>query len=105
MFSQISIFLLKLYKKYISRFTHRVCLFNPTCSEYAQQEIVSQGVWAARTKIIERLRECNGDYSLSLNSKGEIELASHSGIIYSEQEVSTELKEKMNFIRDFTQRS
>ena len=35
--AKICIFLIKLYRKYISRYTRPTCRFSPTCSSYAME--------------------------------------------------------------------
>jgi uncharacterized protein len=53
------LFLIKLYKRYISPLLPKSCRFYPTCSEYAYQAISKYGVLKGSIKAIYRILRCN----------------------------------------------
>ncbi len=57
--NNIAVFILKLYKKYISPLLPNSCRFMPTCSEYAMEAISKYGVLKGSTKAIYRILRCN----------------------------------------------
>lgn len=59
---KICIFIINLYKKYISPIFHKLgfdCKFYPTCSEYAKQAIEKYGVIKGCYLGIKRILKCN----------------------------------------------
>lgn len=56
---KILIFLIKIYKKYISPLLPKSCRFHPTCSEYAIESIYRYGVLKGSIKSIYRILRCN----------------------------------------------
>lgn len=59
---KIIIFLIHLYKKYISGIFHHLgfdCKFYPTCSEYTKQAIEKYGVIKGMLLGIKRILKCN----------------------------------------------
>ncbi len=59
------IFILKLYKKYLSKGLNSGCIFTPTCSVYAMEALEKYSFFKAFTLIITRILRCN-----SLNPGG-----------------------------------
>ncbi len=59
---KVIIFLIKLYKKYISNIFHFLgidCKFYPTCSEYTMQAIQKYGIIKGIYLGIKRILKCN----------------------------------------------
>ena len=59
---KIFIFLINLYKKYVSSIFHYLgfdCKFYPTCSEYTRQAIEKYGVIKGTFLGIKRILKCN----------------------------------------------
>jgi len=56
---KILIFLIKIYKKYISPLLPNSCRFYPTCSEYAIEALSKYGVLKGSIKAIYRILRCN----------------------------------------------
>ncbi len=59
---KIFIFIINLYKKYISPIFHKLgfdCKFYPTCSEYTKQAIEKYGVIKGCYLGIKRILKCN----------------------------------------------
>ena len=56
---KILIFLIKVYKKYISPLLPKSCRFYPTCSEYAIEAVYKYGVLKGSIRIIYRILRCN----------------------------------------------
>jgi putative membrane protein insertion efficiency factor len=59
------IFLLKLYRKFLSPILKSNCIFTPTCSQYAIEAYQKHNIFKASLLIIWRLLRCN-----SLNKGG-----------------------------------
>lgn len=53
------IFLIKLYRKYISPLKPACCRFYPTCSQYAIEAIEKYGVLKGGFMAIKRILRCN----------------------------------------------
>ena len=56
---RISIFLIELYQKKISKYTKRNCRFYPTCSEYSKQAILKYGFLKGTFLSIKRISKCH----------------------------------------------
>ncbi|MBE3115071.1 MAG: membrane protein insertion efficiency factor YidD [Candidatus Hydromicrobium sp.] len=56
---KILIFLIKIYKNYISPVLPKSCRFYPTCSEYAIGAIFKYGVLKGSIKSMYRILRCN----------------------------------------------
>lgn len=56
---RISIFLIELYQKKISKYTKRNCRFYPTCSEYSKQAILKYGFLKGSFLSIKRISKCH----------------------------------------------
>ena len=56
---KISVFLINLYKKYISPLIGNHCRFTPTCSEYMKQAILKYGFFKGFLKGCFRILRCN----------------------------------------------
>ena len=65
MLNRFFIFLIKLYKKYLSEGLNSGCIFTPTCSMYAVEALEKYGLLKAFALIIYRILRCN-----SLNKGG-----------------------------------
>lgn len=63
--NRFCIFLLKLYKKYLSKGLNSGCIFTPTCSVYAMEALGKYNFFKAFYLIITRILRCN-----SLNPGG-----------------------------------
>ena len=57
--SKIMIILINFYKKYISTFTIKKCIFYPTCSEYSKQAFEKYGFIKGVFLTIKRIIRCN----------------------------------------------
>ncbi len=55
----VFIFIIKLYKKFISPMFAPSCRFYPTCSTYAVQSLTKYGVFKGGVKAIWRILRCN----------------------------------------------
>lgn len=56
---RITIFLIELYQKKISKYTKRNCRFYPTCSEYSKQAILKYGFLKGSFLSIKRISKCH----------------------------------------------
>lgn len=59
---EVIIFLIKLYKKYVSNIFHLLgidCKFYPTCSEYTRQAVEKYGTIKGIYLGIKRILKCN----------------------------------------------
>jgi len=56
---KILIFLINIYKSYISPLLPKSCRFYPTCSEYAVEAVSKYGVLKGSIKSIYRILRCN----------------------------------------------
>ena len=65
MINRFFIFLIKLYKKYLSKGLNSGCIFTPTCSVYAVEALEKYGFFKAFALILFRILRCN-----SLNKGG-----------------------------------
>ncbi|MBE5765113.1 MAG: membrane protein insertion efficiency factor YidD [Clostridiales bacterium] len=65
MLNRFFIFLIKLYKKYLSKGLNSGCIFTPTCSVYAVEALQKYSFFKAFALIIYRILRCN-----SLNKGG-----------------------------------
>jgi putative membrane protein insertion efficiency factor len=65
MLNRFFIFLIKLYKKYLSKGLNSGCIFTPTCSVYAVEALQKYSFFKAVILIIYRILRCN-----SLNKGG-----------------------------------
>ena len=55
----IAIFLVKIYRKYISGLKPPCCRFSPTCSEYAIEAFRKRGFFAGLILTVWRILRCN----------------------------------------------
>ncbi len=51
--------IIRIYQRYISRWTPSVCRFTPSCSEYAAQAIAKHGAWRGSGMAVMRLCRCH----------------------------------------------
>lgn len=65
MINRFCIFLIKLYKKYLSKGLNSGCIFTPTCSIYAIEALQKYSFIKAFALILSRILRCN-----SLNPGG-----------------------------------
>ena len=56
---RISIYLIEVYQKRISKYTKRNCRFYPTCSEYSKQAILKYGFLKGVLLSIKRISKCH----------------------------------------------
>jgi uncharacterized protein len=56
---KVIIFLIKLYKRFISPLLPNSCRFYPTCSQYAIDSIKKYGVFKGGVKAAYRIIRCN----------------------------------------------
>jgi len=59
MIKKVSIYILKVYKSFISPLLPKSCRFYPTCSEYAMDAINKYGVLKGSIKSMYRILRCN----------------------------------------------
>lgn len=50
---------IRIYQRYISRWTPAACRFTPTCSEYAAQALAKYGVWKGSALALRRICRCH----------------------------------------------
>ena len=50
---------IRMYQRYLSRWTPAVCRFQPTCSEYAAQAIAKYGALRGTALAVARLCRCH----------------------------------------------
>ena len=60
--AKICIFLINLYRKYISRYTKTRCRFSPTCSSYAVESYQKFGFFLGTYLTVKRLLKCHPFY-------------------------------------------
>lgn len=53
------VFLIRLYQRFISPLTPRVCRFYPTCSEYAVQSLYKHGPVKGSFRALMRIAKCH----------------------------------------------
>ncbi len=56
--TRILVWLLALYKRWLSPWLPRACRFSPTCSEYARLALLKYGVWRGGARALGRLLRC-----------------------------------------------
>ncbi|MBQ2898043.1 MAG: membrane protein insertion efficiency factor YidD [Clostridia bacterium] len=56
---RICVFLIKLYRKFISPHKPSCCRFRPTCSEYALSAYVKYGFFKATYLVVKRILKCH----------------------------------------------
>lgn len=59
MFKKITLFLIIIYRRFISPLKAPTCRFYPTCSDYAFQAIDKYGLGKGLTMLIRRLCRCH----------------------------------------------
>ena len=59
MLNRFFIFLIKLYKKYLSKGLNSGCIFTPTCSVYAVEALQKYSFFKAFALIMYRILRCN----------------------------------------------
>lgn len=57
--NKIAIFLIKMYQKFISKYTKRTCRFHPTCSQYAIQSFKKYNFFKAFYLTTKRILKCH----------------------------------------------
>ena len=57
-FKSVLIFIIKLYQRFASDNARKLCLFIPTCSEYAILAVEKYGAFAGTIKAVRRLLKC-----------------------------------------------
>ena len=60
--AKICIFLINLYRKYISRYTKPRCRFSPTCSSYAVESYQQLAFFLGSYLNVKRLLKCHPFY-------------------------------------------
>ena len=55
----VLIAVIRMYQRYISRWTPSTCRFNPTCSEYAAQAVQRYGAIRGTGLALARLSRCH----------------------------------------------
>ncbi len=55
----IAVFLIRLYRKFISPLKSPCCRFTPTCSEYALEAFQKRGFFVGFTLTVWRILRCN----------------------------------------------
>ena len=92
----VMIWLIRLYKKYISPLKPPCCRFTPTCSAYAIEAFQKRGFFAGFILMTWRLLRCNpfgrGGYD-PVPEKG---FRAYSGCRENHSEIDTSEKEKEN---------
>ena len=56
---QVLIAVIRMYQRYVSRWTPSSCRFNPTCSEYAVQAVERYGALRGTGLALARLSRCH----------------------------------------------
>ena len=86
--SVLAIAALRVYRVLLSRVSGRICMFRPSCSEFALNTLVDVGWTRGRSLIATRLRQCDGNYVL-LTIDGRVTLQSSDGCVHEEESIST----------------
>lgn len=86
--ARIAIGLLWIYKRCISRFTGRTCLFHPSCSMRSLTLFRQRGFVEGLSGTRAQLFDCYPEYSLSFGDGGRIRLVTRSGRTFSEEEIA-----------------
>ena len=60
--ARFCIFLINLYRRYISRYTRPTCRFSPTCSTYALESYKRFGFFLGTYLTVKRLLKCHPFY-------------------------------------------
>ena len=60
--ARLCIFLINLYRRYISRYTKPTCRFSPTCSSYALESYKRFGFFLGTYLTVKRLLKCHPFY-------------------------------------------
>jgi hypothetical protein len=50
---------IRIYQRYVSRWTPASCRFTPTCSEYAAQALEKYGPWKGLALALRRICRCH----------------------------------------------
>lgn len=56
---QAALWLIGIYRKYISPMRPPCCRFRPTCSAYAEEAITKYGIWKGGWLALKRLSKCH----------------------------------------------
>ena len=56
---QAALWLIGIYRKYISPMRPPRCRFRPTCSAYAEEAITKYGIWKGGWLALKRLSKCH----------------------------------------------
>jgi len=59
MLKKILLFLINIYRKYISPYTPDTCIYSPTCSSYMFQAVDKYGPFKGTFKGIKRILRCH----------------------------------------------
>ena len=56
--TRAAVWLLELYKRWVSPLLPPSCRFTPTCSEYARLALIRHGFWHGSSRALLRLLRC-----------------------------------------------
>ncbi|MAB14170.1 membrane protein insertion efficiency factor YidD [Parvibaculum sp.] len=86
---------IKLYRLSLSPLVGGDCLFNPTCSVFAEKALQEHGWTQGIALSVRRLEDCSGGYSLFYAGDGCIMMRTRSGDICGEECFSEKMRSKV----------
>ncbi|MBP0005489.1 MAG: membrane protein insertion efficiency factor YidD [Cyanobacteria bacterium SBC] len=91
----VAILSIRLYQIFGRPLFRRTCIFELTCSNYALAMLKKHGGKQGIQLTRHRLSECRGNYSLRLNSKGEVEMITSSGKVIPELKINPVIRDRL----------
>jgi len=79
---------IRLYRLVLSPFVGRDCFFTPTCSRYAQAQLLNAGWRQGWTAARQRMEDCGGDHAVITFIDGSRRLRAASGRCYEEDDLA-----------------
>ena len=76
------------YRRYLSPWSGRRCLFRVSCSEYAADAFAVQGWNGGIDASLRRIRQCGSSYSLASDIEGRLTLVTGDGTEFGHDELA-----------------
>ena len=79
---------IRLYRRFLSPYAGRRCLFRVSCSDYAAQAFALRGWKDGVQESLTRLRRCGGSYSLVSDVRGRLTLVTEDGTEFEDDDLA-----------------
>jgi putative component of membrane protein insertase Oxa1/YidC/SpoIIIJ protein YidD len=86
--ARLAIVMIEIYRRVLSRFHRRTCLFLPSCSSRGIATLREFGWTRGIAMIRAQLDRCGGDYMLLVSTAGQVTLLTGDGKRFAEAEIS-----------------